>query len=77
MNRTGCGVPAPGSTFLHVFAAEQSKTDRKQLLFPIEETTDPFCCVMPTTPALAINVDAIVVFKRCHLPQVGSICVLN
>ena len=44
----------------HMSVAEWSRTDQKQLSFS-QETMGPFCCVMPTTPELAINVDAVVV----------------
>ena len=51
----------------HVSIVEGSRTDQKQLSFS-QEAMDPFCCVTPTTPALAFHVDAIVVFKRRHFP---------
>ena len=49
----------------HMSVAEW-RTDQKQLSFS-QETTGPFCCVMPTTPELAINVDAVVVQSLSHV----------
>ena len=49
----------------HMSVAEW-RTDQKQVSFS-QETTGPFCCVMPTTPELAINVDAVVVQLLSHV----------